>query len=68
VKDRIRAQALRTCESYANLADFEAAMIAFGESLPPISSPTAKDPHHMYLCRGAARWVWEIRERERPNG
>lgn len=61
MNDAIRTHALKTVHDYETLAEFEAAMIDFGRTLPPITSPTAKDPHYRYLCRGAARWVWERR-------
>ncbi|MCD2147532.1 hypothetical protein [Gordonia paraffinivorans] len=61
MNDVIRTHALKTVHDFETLDEFEEAMIAFGETLPPITSPTAKDPHYFYLCRGAARWVWERR-------
>ena len=62
MKEKIRSHALKTVHSFDSFESFEDSVVAFGESLPPIDSPTAKDPHYRYLCRGAARWVWERKD------
>lgn len=67
MKTTIRNQALKTVHDYNTLDDFEAAMIEFGRTLP-IVYPNSKDPHHFYMCRGAARWVWERRDTVYPPG
>lgn len=62
MKNIIRNQALRTVHEFETFELFEAAMISFGKLFPPLKSPTAKDPHYRYLCRGAARWIWERKD------
>jgi len=58
----IRNHALKTVHDHKDLDSFTEAMVAFGRTLPPIASPTAKDPHYSGLCRGSARWAWERRD------
>lgn len=62
MKNLIRNYALASVHDFESFELFEAAVIAFGESLPPMISPTAKDPHYRYLCRGSAKWVWERKD------
>ncbi len=54
--DDIRSHAFKVVQ---NFDDFEAGMIAFGESLPAAVSPAAHDPRYTALCNGAAVWVWK---------
>ena len=61
-RDEIRNYALKNVHFFDSLELFEKAVVTFGELLPPIDSPTAKDPHYLYLCRGAAKWVWERKD------
>lgn len=62
MKNLIRNYALTSVHDFEPFELFEAAVIAFGESLPPIIFPTAKDPYYRYVCRGSAKWVWERKD------
>lgn len=57
--DYIRTHAFKTIHDFEDFDAFEAEMIAFGQSLSPLDSPTAHDPHYRELCKGAAAWAWE---------
>lgn len=60
--NQIRRHAFQTIHFFDDYDQFEAEMITFGESLPPVESPTAKDPHYRFGCRSTARWAWQRRD------
>lgn len=60
--NEIRKHAFKTVHDFDDFDRFEAEMITFGESLPPIDSPTAKDPHYPSSCKQTADWAWERKD------